>query len=212
MNGDGKMETYYLIDFENVHNEGLANVASLSKESHIHIFYTKNAPNISMDLVFRKEVDIQGHMVPVRKQSLDMHLVSYLGYLLGTCGKQNSYVIVSKDTDYDNIIKFWKDKGYANISRKHAIPNMSSWQKNAGMNQKFSGKDRRELNIFMQRGLSRLGYLSEDVNTICKYVVAHCNDKEKLKGIHNDLRKEFTDYREVYKDVKTVLREFDLLE
>lgn len=80
------------------------------------------------------------------------------------------------------------------------------------MNQKLSGEDRSELNIFMQHGLLRLGYSRNAANTICKYVVAHCNDKEKLNRIHNDLRKEFTDYREVYEDVKTVLREFDLLE
>lgn len=100
------METFYLIDFENVHNEGIENIDSLSKDDHVHIFSTENALSIRMDIVFSKKIDIQGHIVPVRKQSLDMHLVSYLGYLLGTYGKQCAYVIISKDTDYDNIIKF----------------------------------------------------------------------------------------------------------
>ena len=52
-----------------------------------------------------------------------MHLVSYLGYLLGIHkGKQYSYVIISKDKDYDNIIKFWQEKDFKNISRKQKIP------------------------------------------------------------------------------------------
>ena len=92
------METFYLIDFENVHNEGLKNIDSLSQTDHVHIFSTKNALNIRMDIVFSKGVDIKGHIVPACKQSLDMHLVSYLGHLLGIHGKQCAYVIVSKDT------------------------------------------------------------------------------------------------------------------
>ena len=78
------METFYLIDFENVHNDGIANIESMTKEEHVHIFSTQNATNIRQDIFWLKEDrDIKPHLVPVRKQSLDMHLVSYLGYLLG---------------------------------------------------------------------------------------------------------------------------------
>ena len=105
------METFYLIDFENVHNDGIANIESMTKEEHVHIFSTQNATNIRQDIFWLKEDrDIKPHLVPVRKQSLDMHLVSYLGYLLGVYGKECSYVIISKDKDYDNIVKFWKEK------------------------------------------------------------------------------------------------------
>ena len=116
------METFYLIDFENVHNDGIANIESMTKEEHVHIFSTQNATNIRQDIFWLKEDrDIKPHLVPVRKQSLDMHLVSYLGYLLGVYGKECSYVIISKDKDYDNIVKFWKEEGYPNISRKEKI-------------------------------------------------------------------------------------------
>ena len=108
------METFYLVDFENVHNDGIANIDSLSKDDHVHIFSTQNAMNISKK-VFWLNKDIKSHLVPVRKQSLDMHLVSYLGYLLATHGKQCSYVIVSNDKDYDNIISFWKEEGLSLI-------------------------------------------------------------------------------------------------
>ncbi|MCM1145718.1 MAG: PIN domain-containing protein [Blautia sp.] len=220
------METFYLIDFENVHNEGLENIDSLSKNDHVHIFSTENALNIRMDIVFSKGVDIQGHIVPVRKQSLDMHLVSYLGRLLGINGKQCSYVIVSKDKDYDNIIKFWKEEGYPNISRKQAIPGNAKPQEksvsqkepattqatnskiSAGMAYNFSGEDRSELNVFMQHGLASMGYASNAANRICKYVIAHCNDEQMLSGIHNDLMNEFDNYIEIYEDVKVILENF----
>ena len=100
------MEKYYLVDFENVHNEGIIDIDKLSKNDHVHIFSTQNALNIRKD-VFWLNIDIKSHLVPVRSQSLDMHLVSYLGYLLGVYGNQCSYTIVSKDKDYDNIIDFW---------------------------------------------------------------------------------------------------------
>lgn len=44
------METYYLIDFENVHNEGIINIESMTKLEHVHIFSTENAKNIRPDI------------------------------------------------------------------------------------------------------------------------------------------------------------------
>lgn len=224
------METFYLIDFENVHNEGIQNVDSLSETDHVHIFSTENAMNIRMDILFKRKIDIEGHIVPVGKQSLDMHLVSYLGYLLGVHGKRSAYVIVSNDKDFDNIISFWKEKGYTNISRKSAIPGKISAQSktvslnttkkvpansqtvngkiSAGMDYEFSGADRSELNLFMQHGLVDMGYSGNVANRVCKYVVAHCNDGRMLSGIHNDLKREYDNYSEVYEDVKTILGKF----
>ncbi|MBD5507808.1 MAG: hypothetical protein HDR05_07125 [Lachnospiraceae bacterium] len=221
------METFYLVDFENVHDEGLENIGSLSQTDHVHIFSTKNAPKIRMDIEHIKEVEIEGHLVPACKQSVDMHLVSYLGYLLCSHGKQCAYVIVSKDKDYDNIIEFWKKEGYSNTSRKPKIPGASVKQKktvqktaavattqtvnskiSAGMDYIFSGDDRSELNLFMQRGLAAKGYSHKHTNRICMYVVAHCNDERVLSGIHNDLREEYDDYLEVYEDVKAILEKF----
>lgn len=218
-----------MVDFENVHNKGLENIDNLTKTDHVHIFYTANAPSISLDILAKvKGPDIVIHKVPVRKQSLDMHLVSYLGYLLGI--KENkicSYVIVSNDKDYDNIIAFWREHGIKSISREQKVssgnvvnqkraampvtapaPQTTNNKINAGMANKLSGPDRSKLNVYMQHGLISLGYSAKAANTICKYVVAHCNDERMLNGIHNDLREEFSDYSEVYEDVKTLLKGF----
>ena len=225
------METFYLVDFENVHNGGITNIESLSKDDYVYIFSTQNATDIDNKYFWLK--NIERYLVPVRKQSLDMHLVSYLGYLLATYGKQCSYVIVSNDKDYDNIISFWKEEGYPNISRKSAIPGKVNAQNetstkttnsktasntqtvnnkiNAGMDYEFTGEDRSELNQFMQHGLVAAGYDRNTSNIICKYVVAHCNDERILSGIHNDLKREWPDGDEcsvVYKDVKSILEKF----
>ena len=156
--------------------------------------------------------------------------------------KECSYVIISKDKDYDNIIKFWKEEGYPNISRKEKLPGTISTQKkavqttpqtistqkkaaqttpqtqnttqtvnskiSAGMAYKFEGNDRCELNSFMQHGLVGMGYESNSANRICKFVIAHCNDERMLNGIHNDLKSAFSNYSEVYEDVKSILEKF----
>lgn len=207
------METFYLVDFENVHNEGLENIDSLTKTEHVHIFSTENARNIRMDLVFSKGIDIEGHIVPIRNQSVDMHLVSYLGYLMGKHGKQCAYVIVSKDKDYDNIVKFWQGEGYSNIARKQKIPGNLTKQKKAvqvsdtGTIQKVDGS-RSKLKAFVKYGLVIRQYEKEEVNKICEIVIAHCSDERMLNGIHNDLRDEYNDYLEVYEDVKEILERF----
>lgn len=50
------METFYLIDFENVHNDGITNIESMTKEEHVHIFSTQNATNIRQDISFVSSV------------------------------------------------------------------------------------------------------------------------------------------------------------
>ncbi len=200
------METFYLVDFENVHNEGLKNITALKPTDHVHIFSTERALNIRMDIVFAKGINVKGHITPVSKQSLDMHLASYLGHLLGIHGKYCSYIIVSKDTDYDNIIKFWKKEGWSNISRETKILIAAENQNKTAPN--FSGNDRCSLNVFMQRGLVARGYSSNDANKICRCVVTHCNDTQMLVKIHNDLRNEFKNFPEVYMDTKNILEKF----
>lgn len=223
-------ETFYLIDFENVHNDGIANIEDLSKGDHVHIFSTENALNIKTEVFWRKDDMVTPHLVPAGPQSLDMHLVSYLGYLLGRKGKQCTYKIISKDKGYDNIIRFWKEEGY-NIIRESEIKSRKVNPQNkittqttntrnslyaqtgnnrisAGMNYEFSGADRSKLNEFMQHELVALGYDSNTSNWICKIVVAHCNDDRMLSGIHNDIKKEWSDCSEVYEDVKSILEKF----
>ena len=103
-------QTYYLVDFENVKDAGLACNRSLTVSEHIHVFSTKNAPKINLETLSAfNNVDFNSHIVPAGNESLDMHLIAYLGYIIGTDTEKNAknkYVIFSKDTDYDNTIKF----------------------------------------------------------------------------------------------------------
>lgn len=120
------IKTYYLIDFENVGCEGLKGCGKLNETAFIHLFYTDNNRKIDLDIINdHGESKLITHKVPTGNQSADMHLGSYLGYLLGTeCADQNEeckIVVISKDTGFDNIIEFWKAEKGMRISRSEKI-------------------------------------------------------------------------------------------
>ena len=100
----------FLIDFENVHEKGLEGIGELSPDDAVHLFYTKNASKISLDILSEVKAKLAFHKVNVGKQSLDMQLVSYLGYLIGTVGHDPEYIIISNDTGFGNTLSFWGDK------------------------------------------------------------------------------------------------------
>ena len=116
------IETYYLIDYENVHGNGLSGCQDLGKNDHIVIFFTQNARNIDMnDISNHGDAELEMIEVPTGKQSADMHIGSYLGYLAGKSGKNCNVVIVSKDTDFDKVIEFWKERTGISASRTQQI-------------------------------------------------------------------------------------------
>ena len=120
------VKTFYLIDFENTGLRGLDVIENINPATErISVFSTEKAPNIPTATV-AKIIEIlklnlaafEIHEVPVKSQSVDMHLVSYLGYLVGIHGTTSEYVILSNDTDYDNIVKDWKTRENIDIKRQ----------------------------------------------------------------------------------------------
>lgn len=198
------METFYLVDFENVHNEGLENIAALKRTEHVHIFFTENANSIRLDIAFPHNIDVNGHMVPACKQSLDMHLVSYLGYLLGVHGKECSYIIISKDKDYDNIIKFWKKEGWLNISRKTKILETAEEQKKNASSSKVTKRET-ELRSLFDRNLKQKIYIDYKEELI--KVILNAKTKQIL---NNGLTKLYTDgnaLRNIYQAIQPFIKD-----
>ena len=112
-------ETYYLIDFENVGLKGLEGAEKLSAQDRVHLFSTRNAPKINTaTLATFNGKNLVVHEVPAKSQSVDMHLVSYLGYLLGKHDPTPDIVILSNDTDYDDIVLFWKTELNVTVVRR----------------------------------------------------------------------------------------------
>ncbi|MBR6258510.1 MAG: hypothetical protein IKR23_14240 [Lachnospiraceae bacterium] len=114
--------TIYLIDFENVSIGGLKGADTLGQNDLVFLFSSKNAARLTTaTLATFNSTTLKFVEVPVKKQSLDMHLVSYLGYLIGTTDAEH-FIIISNDHDYDNIMAFWRANGRnVTIERRGSI-------------------------------------------------------------------------------------------
>ena len=135
-------ETYYLIDFENVGLKGLEGAEKLGTQDHVHLFSTRNAPKINTaTLAHFNGTNLLVHEVPAKSQSVDMHLVSFLGYLLGKNNPVPTIVILSNDTDYDDICQFWKTERSIHVVRRdHFEEQKPAVQKKAAAKTKSSNK------------------------------------------------------------------------
>ena len=102
----------YLIDFENVHEEGFSSLGRLGEKDAVYCFFTKNVAKISMSALAGIRSG-QLHFVEAEtgKQSLDLVLVSYLGYLIGTMPDEKAYEIVSNDNGFLKSADFWNTQG-----------------------------------------------------------------------------------------------------
>lgn len=184
------IETHYLIDFENVNDAGLACKNQLGRHDHIHIFSTKNAPKISIEILENfNNIDFNSHIIPAGKQSLDMHLIAYLGYLIGTnSSKKCKYVIISKDNDYDNVISFFKGFTSSTIKRQLQItatpPKTAITPKTSPTSCGKSSSRKTQLNNEIQQKLSKASLGNEIVSYVASLVCKHYKEKTAKQTIY----------------------------
>lgn len=216
------IETYYLIDFENVHEDGLSGSEHLGSHDHVHLFSTKNAPKISIEkLACFNATNLSTHETPIGNQSLDMHLVSYLGYLIGANKSNCKYVIISKDTDYDKIISFWKDYNNSHITRQNQIElsKKTTSSKTADSANSISAPNTKskkatdsqtkcQLNTEVQLALSKAKYTKTTINKTASIVVKHYGENQFANNVHNELRNTYTNYSDVYQVVKPIIAKY----
>lgn len=211
------IETFYLIDYENVNSDGLTGCDKLTKTDHIIIFFTNNAKKIDMnDIANHGGATIEMLNVPAGKQSADIHISSYLGYISGKNeGKDCSVVIISKDTDFDNVIKFWKDKTKLKISRAQQIKVSSPKASPAKQDQpkkttpKVDSKKKTKLNQEVMQALSSADFKAVVNNKVAQLVTGLYGKERLANEVHNALKEEYSNYLEVYDTIKPLLSKYD---
>lgn len=213
------METYYLIDYENVNSDGLSGCDKLAKSDHIIIFFTKNAMKINMsEIANHGDAELEMIEVPAGKQSADIHIGSYIGYLAGVNnGKDCSIVVVSKDTDFDNVIKFWKSKTSVKATRVQKIKDYSQSKivpkQAAATNKvvsKVDGNEKTKLNQEIMQAVSAAGFDSTIANATAQIVTGLYGEERLANDVHNKLRERYKDnYLEIYKVIKKILSKYD---
>lgn len=101
----------YLIDFENVHYDGLRGILNLTPDDQVYIFYSDNGKRLTFELheqINNSPAQFYYYKAVVgSKNALDHQLSSYLGFLIGKTGEKD-YYIVSKDRGYRHLVAFWE--------------------------------------------------------------------------------------------------------
>jgi len=102
----------YLVDTENVGAIWKHLFQIAANIDDILLFYTENTPFLSYnDLEYILSYKDRFTMIKcyTGNNALDFQLVSYVGFMMKT-GAKTQYIIVSNDTGYDAMIKFWTDR------------------------------------------------------------------------------------------------------
>ena len=176
---------YYLVDYENVKNDGLNGIDLLNNEAHVFILYTENSKTLTFDTankIAASHANIYYQKVIAgSKNALDFQLASYLGYLIAQDSGSNEYYIVTKDTGYKCLVDFWsKEKKKVSL-----IPNFTVTK-----------------NVPMVVPQSEAWASDPEVRKIID------NYKTKL-GINNALVKKYGSTRggEIYKSIKSLIKD-----
>lgn len=217
------METHYLIDYENDGQNGLKGCEKLTGSDFIHLFYTDNSKNITLDILSNHgKAELAIKKVPVGDQSLDKHLIAYLGYLVGkNANTPTAYVIISSDKGYDKVCEFLKEEcgNTISVSRRSTIAVKQVIQKKeakANTETKTSASKadstrKTKLNQQIQQALSssETEYPSAVINEVAKTVISLYGNENFLSCVHNTLHHKYPEsYLEVYGDIKPVISQY----
>ena len=103
----------YLVDYENVHNDGVTDIQKLSASDRVVIFYGDSIKSIPfethVEMMASKAVIEYIETHKVAKNYLDFQLATYLGFLIGK-GEKGPVYIISQDTGFDSIVDFWRGR------------------------------------------------------------------------------------------------------
>ena len=188
------IKTYYLIDYENVGSEGFKGCEKLRETDIINLFYTDNSRKIDLDIINdHGESKLITHKVPTGNQAADMHLGSYLGYLIGKecTGQDEEYkiVVISKDTGFDHIIEFWKTEKQLNEQSEKQSVKQSENQNTKKPKQKIidmkAGTKKLQQELVLV--LDKAGMPKEVVNYVSTTVEKNAEDKNRKQQIYRSI-------------------------
>lgn len=106
------MRKYYFIDSENVGDSWVSLLYSITSEDELLVFYTKNSPHMNYKNVIQlkqSSKDVTFIECCEGNNALDFQLSTYLGFHVHA-NADNEFIIVSNDTGFDAVVKFWNSR------------------------------------------------------------------------------------------------------
>lgn len=188
----------YLVDTENVGTAWKELLPQKGAKDVIILFYTEHSPGISYgDLNVIREYPSSFDMILCYpgKNGLDFQMVSYLGYLIKTAPK-SEYIIVSNDTGYDAVVKFWSEREIE-VCRRSKSELLTPKEKQA---------EDEDVKIMLKEALSETyqtdEYLEKIYQMLCNYSL------KQLQGLYLALQKELGAEAgmEIYRQLKPQIK------
>lgn len=109
------MKRTYLIDSENINDVWVEILHCLGDKDEILVFYTDKSAHMGYERIIRLMEQKRGVIRWIRcfegQNALDFQLVTELGSRIGQEPKRE-YIIVSNDTGYDAVVRYWQQKEY----------------------------------------------------------------------------------------------------
>ncbi|MCR5404398.1 MAG: hypothetical protein K6E91_11360 [Butyrivibrio sp.] len=106
------MSTKYFIDSENVGDNWVSLLDTVSAEDEILVFYTANSPHMNYkNLIALKNSAQSVTFIECFEGSnaLDFQLCTELGFQVNDIG-DSEFIIVTNDTGYDAVVKYWNKR------------------------------------------------------------------------------------------------------
>ncbi|MDR1605557.1 MAG: hypothetical protein LBS41_00455 [Streptococcaceae bacterium] len=164
----------YLIDYENVHQNGFDGIEAISTADEIYLFIGQSAKIPAVDLKKIMSKNIKLYVTEkTQPDYLDFQLATLLGSLVVT-QTDKSFTIVSKDRGYDAVIDFWRQ---ANPAVKILVK------------QTLSGKAIKTV-VKEKNAVKQTGHLTTA-------------DQKTIRSSLKDLKIKPTDYKYIYNLFKT---------
>ena len=107
------MSKTYFIDSENVGDNWIALLSKASADDTILVYYTMKSPHMNYrNLILLKQSDKEVTFIECNygNNALDFQLCTDLGYRVHDIG-DGEFIIVSNDTGYDAVVRFWRKRG-----------------------------------------------------------------------------------------------------
>lgn len=195
---------YYLVDYENVHMKGLEGMEDISTFDHIYIFFTKHMHRKERRfLVYENYSHIEGIEVAEGKESVDKHILAYMGYLMSVIDKNSKIYIVSQDKGYDKIAQFMENRTGVVVERIPKIRYSPSKIEFA------SDEDYDSVKLFVEQDVAKwlrfAGFISPTTYEVSEVVTRLYGDLEISSKVYIELRDMYENCDEVYDAIKPLL-------
>lgn len=105
------MSKTYFIDSENVGDNWISLLNVVTEEDVILVFYTNRSPHMNYkNVILLKQSPVEVTFIECCEgnNALDFQLCTDLGYRMHELGDNDEFIIVSNDTGFDAVVKYWR--------------------------------------------------------------------------------------------------------